>query len=459
MRSAGRSETLAALRVAVAFLILVSEELRQASRFAVLDRDLLRPPLGMELVARWLPPSDALIAVAQGLLVLALLAGLVGFWSRLSMGIAAFLAIYVLGVPQLWGGTVHSHHLVWLAALLAASPCGDSWSVDAFRAAKRGAPIRRSRLAYALPLVFAWMLLGAVYFFPGVWKLRESGIDWILSDNLRNRMYEKWMVRGGAIPALRPDRFPWLLQAGAAAVVLLELAFPLLVLGSRRTREVAATAALLFHGLSAVFFHIHFPSLWITFVMFFDVRHWARSVRWHVNRLLGADPAAAIRVEARRRLHPRHDLVPVSLTGVALLAGAIGFGVSGVRHGWPFACYPTFQWVAEQEVVVLRVVGLRADGREVEIQRGGGTGQDAQRWWAITSSLASGGDETRLRAFARLVARRSEVRAERYRALHLERAWVSVLPGEGQAAPRHRDVIHVLPLEHLESRGAQRGDI
>ena len=61
---------------------------------------------------------------------------------------------------------------------------------------------------YGVPIRIAWLLLGMVFFFPGLWKLRTAGLGWITGDTLRNQMYWKWAVIPGLTPPLRIDRFP-----------------------------------------------------------------------------------------------------------------------------------------------------------------------------------------------------------------------------------------------------------
>lgn len=65
------------------------------------------------------------------------LAAMVGFRARTAAGIWAVLAVWTLGIPNLYGKVDHYHHLVWFAVLLASSPCADALSLDR---ARRRAP-------------------------------------------------------------------------------------------------------------------------------------------------------------------------------------------------------------------------------------------------------------------------------------------------------------------------------
>jgi hypothetical protein len=97
-----------------------------------------------------------------------------------------------------------------------------------------------------------------------------------------------------------------------------ELSFPFVMLVPR-LRRYAAVAALLFHaGIEAVM-RIPFSSLWLTYVVLVD---WKEHT-WQ-----------------RERLRAEWSV------GAFVLAGAVFFGARGWMNGWPFACYPTFQWRA-----------------------------------------------------------------------------------------------------------------
>ena len=194
-------------------------------------------PWGMGRILGHLPigPRCALIAA---LLVLTFsLTGLIGLFSRTSALLCVIFGLYALGIPQFYGKVDHYNHLIWFAALLAVSPCGDFLAVDAVRAAGSRAdrevvtepPERRQE--YALPLRFAALLIGIIYFFPGFWKLWEGGPTWIFSDNLQKQLYLfwTWSLKSAWLPAYRIDRHPYLCRLGAAVTILFELGFIFLI--------------------------------------------------------------------------------------------------------------------------------------------------------------------------------------------------------------------------------------
>jgi hypothetical protein len=186
------------------------------------------------------------------------------------------LGFYFFGVPNFYGKVDHDHHLVWFAAILAFSPCGDFLAVDAALAAWRGAdrksthPSLRSK-AYALPLRFVMLLMGVIYFFPGFWKLWQSGFDWFLTGNLPRQLHLFWLwsFDGFWLPSFRIDRHFSLCRIAAGATILFELTFVFLMF-DKRLRVVAALGGLIFHGATNWLMRISFLSLQVCYVALFD---------------------------------------------------------------------------------------------------------------------------------------------------------------------------------------------
>lgn len=427
---------LAALRVTVGVVVLQLPDLRHAPAYASLPPAVRSAPVGLGPWLRTLGPE--VVAPLTAVVVLALLLGTVGLFTRTAWTVAAIGLLVVLGVPHTVGAVFHDHHLVWLAALLAASPSGDALSVDAWRAARRGRRLERGRsVAYGLPLRFAWVLLGMVFFFPGLWKVLTGGAAWVLGDNLRFQMYAKWAQNEGFRPPFRVDRFPALLHLGALYVVLLELSFGALVL-FRRTRLWAVGGALAFHALTALFLNLRFSALWLCYVAFVDV-----------SDLLGRDePPQEDRGPAEVR--------PILTVGTVLVAGAFAFGAAGISEGWPFACYPKFDRVLTDpslpalEVEVVDPEGARRTLGVRELNPDGAT----PRWWALSWSLIGAYDGVpatpeRFRAWWGRVGPPlppgSTVRFSRVR--------VSTVPEEADAPPRDRRVLTEIALpEPSEAR-------
>jgi hypothetical protein len=349
---------LAVCRVVVCALVLGSSELLEAPKWLASGQALRAPPPSLA----WALPlfsalTPAVVNVLQCACALCLLLGIAGFRTHWSLPLGALGALVLFALPHFSGIPRHSMHLVWFLALLACSPSGDALRLP--WANPRAARARDRALAPTLALWALWALLAATYFFPGLWKLLTSGLDWALTDNLQNQMYWKW-CQFGQTPSPRIDRQPALLQAGALAVMLFELAFPWLMLGPRR-RLCAAALGLGFHWSAERFLYLPFSSLWGCYVVLVD---WRGLWRWlgdgyavthHVP--FGAI-AARWRAAARR---PSAALVVVLLGALVLLAGVTVQGARGVMHSYPFACYPTFQWRASRSMPDLWISVLQGE--------------------------------------------------------------------------------------------------
>lgn len=198
---------LASLRIVVPAMILITPELRHARELAAAPAGLRVAPEGLGWFVAWVPITPALATCAQAACVFAAMCALVGVVARPALVVVSVAAFYVFSLSQLAGAVWHDMHLLWMAALLAASPCDQALAFD-----RRGSPPPRASRRYGAPLFFARLLLSCIYFFPGLHKLLRSGLAWAFSDNLRNQLWWKW-AEHGVHPALRIDHFPLLLHA------------------------------------------------------------------------------------------------------------------------------------------------------------------------------------------------------------------------------------------------------
>lgn len=277
---------LAIFRIALFTTLFLAVEPDVVGFYGGFPDSLLFAPAGLGDLLAGLPRSEALAHGASLLLRVVCVTGAVGLFTRSSSLLAALLAFYVLGLPQLFGKVNHYHHLVWLPAILAASPAGHVLSVDgvlrARRLADRGIVARPpASAAYTAPLRWVVLLLGALYFFPGLWKWVVGGPEWIFSDNLRFVLYRNWLSHADPSAFPRVDRVPGLLEAGAAATLLFEMGVVVAVL-FRRTRSLVGLAGLVFHHTTTLTMGIRFVVLRRLYVVFFD---WGRIFDWLGRRL------------------------------------------------------------------------------------------------------------------------------------------------------------------------------
>ncbi len=423
--------SLAALRVVVPAMVLLAPGFRQGVRVAAWSRARWVVPEGLHWFVAHVPISPSWALAAQVVTAFAALCAIVGVRARLALGVLTLSTFYLFSIAKLTGWVWHDMHLLWFCALLAASPCDDVLAFDATR------PLLSEGVRYARPLLFARLLLGAVYFFPGLHKVMQGGLGWALSDNLRNQLWWKW-AEHGMVPHVRIDHFPWLLHAGGLFVLLFELSFPALVL-FKKTRPVAAVAGLAFHMLALELLRIPFASLWACYVALVDLRPIARRVPRLGKRL--AEPA--IVDEQEGRIASRAPLA----VGALLLVGAVIQGARGQMQSYPFACYPTFQWNPGTRMPDLLVTAVRPDGHELELPHARDErGYRTQRQWAEVWALAgvtAKPDARRLQGYYRALVEHEPDRhlARGATAVRFYRAYRSVAPEDRGKPPLARKLI------------------
>jgi hypothetical protein len=288
---------------------------------------------------------------------------------------------------------------------------------------------------YTVPLQCARILLAAVYFFPGFWKLETSGLAWIFSDNLRNQIYWKWYEIGAAAPTLRLDQVPWLLRLAALAVVVFELSFIALI-WSRRGRMIAAFAGVLFHLGTQWIMGITFISLIACYVILLD---------WQA--IAPAFVRAGSANVTRRAL-------PSALLGLLLITIVFVQGARGAVQAWPFGCYPTFDRIVDDYIADLRIEAVREDGTAVAIPDGPSTGghprapQDWARAWRLAGFYDGQVDPALLGHYVEHVLRDPRAAAIAIGATHVRfyAATYSVLPERMGQPPLSMQLLAELPL-------------
>lgn len=351
---------LAVFRVTVAVVVLGSVDTWEAGRWAAAA---VGPPAGWGLVTALLPPGPLLAQVALALVVSCSGLTLVGLGTRWAAPVAALALVWLLGVPQHSGQVLHSHHLAWFLALVAAGPSGEALSVDAWRLRRRGLPAPGPSVAHGLPVRMAWLSIGLLFWFPGAWKLAALP-GWL--EALPGLVAWKRFQLGWDLVPVPADG--WLRAGGAATIAFELLVGPLLLW--RRTRLWAAAAALAFHlGVQALL-GIGFSSLWACYAVCGDWSRWlGRPVRPAEPRWSAAAPALAV--------------------GGALVVAQLVTGAAGREDTWPVACYPTFRHAAPALVSWVEIEELvgEAAARPVltlaELRRRG------QRWWALSARAAA----------------------------------------------------------------------
>lgn len=262
---------LALFRIAI-FGLLLTRDLDSAQWYAQLPDSLQFPPPGLSFIVPFVPTDLTLIAATKLVFWGASICGMIGLYTRLSTTVALLSGLYVMGIPQLYGKVNHYHHLIWFTALLVPSRCADVLSVDAlWNARNEETPTSpQPDRTYAIPIRYAWLLLGLIYFFPGFWKFVSEGFGWAFSENLKYQLRTHWFTKGH-MPFFRMDQYPLLYQGGAFFTLLFEIGF-IFTLPFRWVRPLGAFTAFLFHESTRLFLSIYFWTVYPVLVFFFDVR-------------------------------------------------------------------------------------------------------------------------------------------------------------------------------------------
>lgn len=272
---------LAVFRV-VFFGSFITINISNIVEFSQIPAELRVLPVGFGWLFSYLPINETLAKITGTLLLVFCFTAMIGLFTRTSALLTTVLGFYALAIPNLFGKVNHNDiHFLYFSAILAASGCGDLFSVDAILSAwKRSEngivePPVPSKL-YTLPLRFIWLLMGIMYFFPGFWKLWHSGFDWFLSDNLKFMLYSNWHSLGGWMPFLRIDKYPLLYKLSAFGTILFEIAFIFLIF-LPKLRILLAFGGIIFHSSIKALMNISFIRLQICYVAFFDwnaIFHW-----------------------------------------------------------------------------------------------------------------------------------------------------------------------------------------
>lgn len=348
-------------------------------------------PEGLGWFLAHVPITEGIATFAYRMYFTCACFGLLGLYTRLSLTGLLTSAFYLFSVRQMTGVVLHDMHLLWLLSLLVFASSGTYWSLDAWlrsHGSQETGPPRAD--VHRTFLFWSRTLLGLVYFFPGLWKLRAQGLGWALSDNLQNQLWAKWF-QYGTLPSLRLDLHPQLLHVLGLGTLAFELGFIVLVHIGPRVRLVLGVAGIMFHLAIERFMFIPFASLWLMYVVLLGGNH---------GKLRGKSVLSA---------------VASALAFVLLVQG-----FRGKTQSFPFACYPTFQDRAPEALpdMVLTVVDESSRERIVPVARDASGHRSQMAWgevWSVLGVYGTPISEPRLRAYVARELARQNVRASRIR--------------------------------------------
>jgi hypothetical protein len=118
-----------------------------------------------------------------------------GLMTRLATITAFVFGLYVLGLQFNYGYLHWAHAIVPIVmGILALSPCGDALALDArIRRATTG-KMAEAGGQYRWPIQLVRLVFVTVFLAAGLAKLRQAGLEWVLSDTLRNYFLENQYV-------------------------------------------------------------------------------------------------------------------------------------------------------------------------------------------------------------------------------------------------------------------------
>ena len=274
---------LGAVRAGAFGFVLCEVLLTSFSSLGRLPATVLRPTGAMRLLPwgfyeRLLTPAS--MTAFKWLFVVALAAAAAGVFTPVSTKTAALLFLFYQGLLRSF---THFNHdempAAYILCVLAFTPCGDAFSIDALRKGGAGRPA--GSWVYGYPILLTRLLLAWSYFSSALLKLRVAGSGYLSADNLPalavsnslDNMHDTQFRAGLWLPAYREYTPPLV-----ALVLLWELLFPLAV-WLPRARAVILAAGLLFHLCTLVFMNIFFPYHLAMYLVFVDWPGVARRVR------------------------------------------------------------------------------------------------------------------------------------------------------------------------------------
>jgi hypothetical protein len=220
--------------------------------------------------------SLAALQIAVGI---ALVAALLGLWTRWSCLAAAVLYLMMGGMIRQYAWFYHTG-LVPLYALFALvfTRCGDAWSIDTWRRRRRGLPVPpggEPRLSDAWSAFAVWIVIAMPYLMAGLSKVR-AGIWWFHPNNFKAILLKD---------ALQPMQFSfefidlilrmpnWMITGMAITAVAGEIAM-VCVLFSKRARLILPIVMGLMHLGIWLLQRVLFFDLILIQLLFLVPPHW-----------------------------------------------------------------------------------------------------------------------------------------------------------------------------------------
>jgi predicted DCC family thiol-disulfide oxidoreductase YuxK len=271
---------LGAIRMWTCAVLLLTTLLEDLGSIAWLPADVRHPkgllgylyPLGFAALVR----SESSLRAFQLLTEIFLFLGLIGWRTRLVLPCAALCHFLLLGILIDYSFFWHQNLVpLYVLTVLCFTACGDGWSLDRLRKIAQGQTVpdaERASAVYGRSRYLCWVVIALPYVAAGLGKLRDGGLFWWNSTNMRTNLY---------MDNLNPREFDWalslhLVYAPDIFFSLLGLfaicseTFLGLVLFSRLARRIFPIAAIMMHIGIFLLQRVLFIDLILLQLVFFD---------------------------------------------------------------------------------------------------------------------------------------------------------------------------------------------
>lgn len=309
---------LGATRFLVCGILLWSAIWEDLASTSMLPREFIRSMGTMNFV-RKIPGFDqfltnhAALSAFEWLTCIALLLGMIGLWSRITVPLATICYFIFAGIMRQYTWFWHVGLIpVFVMFALSVMPSGDGFSIDRLRRVAKGKPVVQRDLAtqfYGWCIYICWLPVCLAYLWAGLSKIAYGGWNWWRADNLRGIVVQdslqpmEFDTRIGQNLAHAPAFFFAAMGIGA---ILSELSGILPVLASRQSRigkHIRWIVPLMLAGVHVgiwVMQNILFFDLILIQAMFID---WRALRKWMGSKL----NARAANVASAPREYTRDD--------------------------------------------------------------------------------------------------------------------------------------------------------
>jgi hypothetical protein len=310
---------LGAIRIVVcvvALTIIYLEELPSAAKIPLEIRrrmGLLEIFYALPIGFHRLASSELALTLLELATCVALLAGAVGFRTRVAIPLAAFGSFLIGGIVRQYAWFFHTGLIpFYLLTALSLTACGDGWSVDVWRRRRRGESVPDPDLAtaaYGWSRYACWMVVALPYLFAGLSKLRSGPPVWWTASNFKRLVIAS---------SLKPMQFDfdlglalihwpdWAWSLLGLVAVLTEVGYGS-VLFSRLARRFMPPLTVMLHVGILLFQNILFLDLILLQLIFFDFDRRSRG--------------REIRVSTPAEASSTHRSAGLALASVALFLG------------------------------------------------------------------------------------------------------------------------------------------